>query len=58
MTRLSPCARFGLAMPCALSPVLAGCDGGGSTTTAVDKTVTVTQPPTSIATSTSAQMAF
>ena len=55
MTRPPLSAFFGLAVACALGPVLAGCGGGGSTTTVIDKTVTVTQPTTSTATSTSAQ---
>jgi hypothetical protein len=55
MIRMSLCTRFGLAVACALGPVLAGCGGGGSTTTVIDKTVAVRQPRTSSATSTSAQ---
>jgi hypothetical protein len=55
MTQSPLCARFGLALACALGLVFAGCGGGGSTTTVVNKTVTVTQPTTNNATSTSAQ---
>ena len=55
MIRPPFCARSGLATLCAASMVLAGCGGGGSTTTVIDKTITVTQPTTNNATSTSAQ---